>query len=162
MSLGALIGRKRASPRVASAGFTLIEVLVALLLAMLGLLGTVAIQQTVLSATQNANDASIALRLATQAMEEFSVRTTASPAQDLLAGPAAATGNQGIWSPIQYLDSNGRVSATQTPTNRWNRQWRVTNVGAGLPYDISVVVTYNLDGGNPKTVRLDVERRKSW
>jgi hypothetical protein len=40
--------------------------------------------------------------------------------------------------------------------------WRVVNVGNGQPYVISVAVTYLSDTGNPKTVRLDMERRKSW
>ena len=45
---------------------------------------------------------------------------------------------------------------------RWRRQWRVANTGQGLPYVISVIVTYNNDVGDPKTTRLDLERRKAW
>ena len=45
---------------------------------------------------------------------------------------------------------------------RWRRQWKVVNTGVGLPYVISVIVTYDNDVGVPKTTRLDVERRKSW
>jgi len=42
------------------------------------------------------------------------------------------------------------------------REWKVTNLGVGNPYDISVRVTYNLDGATPKIVRLDMERRKTF
>ena len=45
---------------------------------------------------------------------------------------------------------------------RWHRQWKVANTGVGLPYVISVIVTYNNDTGDAKTTRLDLERRKSW
>jgi hypothetical protein len=39
---------------------------------------------------------------------------------------------------------------------------RVTDLGVGLPYAISVEVAYSLDSGLPKTVLLDIERRKTW
>lgn len=145
-------------PPPATGGFTLLEVMVAMLVAMIGLMGTLAIQQTVLSATQNANDGQVAMRLASQTIEEFNARITrrGPPVIDML-GPIA-TGN---WSAIEYLDVNGDV-APQSPTNRWARQWRVANTGPAAPYNISVTISYNLDSGTPKQVRLDVERRKEW
>ena len=146
------------SKRQSAAGFTLVEVMIAILLAMIGLMGTLAIQQTVLSSTQNANDGQIAMRLASQTIEEFNARVTrrGPPVVDMLL--PIASGN---WSAIEYLDVNGRVAA-QSPANRWARQWRVLNTGAGLPYNVSVTITYNLDSGMPKVTRLDVERRKEW
>lgn len=148
---------RRRRRRAAQDGFTLLEVLIALLLGMIGLLGTIAVQQTVLSATQNANDGAVALQLATQQMEQFSVRRTTAQADDQLA-PIA----DGLWTAPRFLDANGRVSANPTPAARWSRRFRVTNTGQFMPYNISVEVTYNLDSGNAKTVRLDVERRKWW
>lgn len=144
--------------RAAAAGFTLVEIMISLLLGMIGLMGTLAIQQTVMSASQNANDGQVAMRLATQTMEEFNTRITRrNPAVVDMLLPIAS----GNWSAIDYLDVNGNVGA-QSPANRWARQWRVLNTGAGAPYNISVTVTYNLDSGTPKIVRLDVERRKEW
>ena len=149
-------------------GFTLLEVLMALLIGMIGLLDTVAVQQTVLRATASANDAQIATRLATQRMEQFSVAFTypgPPVVVDELAPRAAITGALSQWSTPEYLGASGDCAtgtATWTATCRWMRQWKVTNLGVGQPYDISVRVQYNLDGATPKTVRLDMERRKTF
>jgi prepilin-type N-terminal cleavage/methylation domain-containing protein len=154
--------------RTADAGFTLLEVLMALLIGMIGLLGTVAVQQTVLRATASANDAQIANRLATQRMEQFSVSFTypgPPVVVDELAPRAAITGALAKWSTAEYLDASGACAtgtANWTATCRWKREWKVTNLGVGLPYDISVRVTYNLDGATPKVIRLDMERRKTF
>jgi len=164
-------GRPRRPPRRGphpEADFTLLEVMMALLIGMIGLLGTVAVQQTVMRATASSNDAQIATRLATQRMEQFSVAFTYPGPPivvDELAPRAAATGAQSKWSTPEYLDASGNCSggtASWTPTCRWKREWKVTNTGAGNPYHISVQVTYNLDGSLPKVVRLDMERRKTF
>jgi prepilin-type N-terminal cleavage/methylation domain-containing protein len=144
-------------PRRADDGFTLLEVLMALLVGMVGLIGTVAVQQAVMNATSNANDAQIAMRLAATALEQFNTkRTQAHPHIDMLA-PLAS----GLWTAPIYLDTQGKAAA-QSPRNRWSVQTRVTDMGIGLPYNISVMVTYARDSGKPKTVQLDVERRKTW
>jgi Tfp pilus assembly protein PilV len=139
------------------AGFTMLEVLMAMLVAMIGLLGTVAVQQTLLNANAAANDGAIALRLASQAMEEFNARVVlpGNPPIDRMA--AVATGT---WSTGVNLDSAGRTMAAASGTARWVRRTRVTDLGAGQPYNISVEVTYARDSGAPKVVQLDMERRK--
>lgn len=143
--------------RSRQAGFTLLEVLMALLVGMVGLIGTVAVQQAVMNATANANDAQIAMRLASKTLEEFNTRRTqAHPHIDMLA-PIAS----GLWSEPIYLDAQAKAG-TQSPKNRWTVTTRVTNTGVGLPYNISVQVTYARDTGKPKVVQLDIERRKSW
>jgi len=165
----------RLRPREASSlkmrrasGFTLIEVLVALLLGTIGLLGTLAVQQAVISASKAANDSAVALRLASRKLEEFSTAlTTGNPSNPLPAPYPAyvdqlaplATGN---WSAATYLNSEGIAQDTKSAAFRWSLRWRVTNTGAGNPYVMAVAVTYDSDTGNPKTVRLDLERRKSW
>ena len=74
-----------AKPRSAAGGFTLLEVLMALLVGMVGLIGTVAVQQAVMNATSNANDAQIAMRLAATTLEQFNTRRTqAHPHVDML------------------------------------------------------------------------------
>jgi Tfp pilus assembly protein PilV len=138
-------------------GFTLLEVLMALLVGMVGLIGTVAVQQAVMNATSNANDAQIAMRLASKTLEEFNTRRTqAHPHIDMLATLAS-----GLWSAPIYLDAQAKT-APQSAKNRWQVQTRVTDTGIGLPYNISVQVTYARDTGKTKTVQLDTERRKSW
>jgi len=157
-----------------NSGFTLIEVLVALLLGAVGLLGTLAVQQAVISASKSANDAAVALRLASQKIEEFStVLTTGSPLSatppnvDQFQSPVALANPIGTdtWSSPVYMNAEG-AQLTAAPANvaayRWIRRWRVINLGVAQPYVISVTVTYNSDTGTPKTVRLDMERRKSW
>jgi type II secretory pathway component PulJ len=161
-----MVTMPRTNPRrEPSGGFTLLEVMVALVLGMIGLIGTVAVQQALLRATQNSNDAMIAMRLASQRMEQFNVAKTSSgpPLIDELAARATETGT--TWSTPEYLDANGSCATgtgTWTGTCRWRRQWKVLNVGSGQPYDISVQVTYSLDTGTPKIVRIDGERRKSF
>jgi prepilin-type N-terminal cleavage/methylation domain-containing protein len=142
--------------RAAASGFTLLEVMIALLLATIGLLGTVAVQQTMFNATSNANDAAIATRLATQALEEASARVVRSDLDQL--APAVTAD----WTGAVYLNSYGVSSATQTPDCRFKREMLVTNQGVGKPYNVSARVTYNLDTGLAKTIRVDQERRKTW
>lgn len=155
-----------------NSGFTLVEVLVALLLGAIGLLGTLAVQQAVIGASKSANDAAVALRLASQRLEEFStVLTTGDPANasplpnvDQFRSPVAianAVGNTS-WSAPAYLNAEGITATTASAAFRWTRRWRVVNLGCAQPYVISVTVTYATDTGTPKTVRLDMERRKSW
>lgn len=146
------------APRKADAGFTLIEVLVGLLVAMIGLIGTVAFQHTVLRATAVANDAQVATQLATRTMEELNTRRTqANPFVDAL-GPIAS----GTWTIPVFLDSRGRVNASRTETARWQMRSRVTDLGIAQPYNITVEVSYALDTDVPKIARIDVERRKTW
>jgi prepilin-type N-terminal cleavage/methylation domain-containing protein len=141
----------------AQAGFTLLEVLMAMLVAMVGLIGTVAVQSAVMRATANANDAQIAMRLASKTLEEFATRKTqANPFTDMLA-PIA----NGQWSAPIYLDAQAHVGA-QSARNRWAVSTRVSDTGVAQPYNISVQVSYARDTGEPKVVQLDVERRKSW
>ena len=155
------------------AGFTLLEVMISMLIGTIGLMGTIAVQQSIISASKNANDAAVAMRLATQKLEELSSRSTENQDTDQAIGlfRLAATS----WMPPipEYVDAEGiylRDSSSNTiepqPSElgryRWHRQWRVVNTGVGLPYVISVIVTYNNDTGDPKTTRLDLERRKSW
>jgi prepilin-type N-terminal cleavage/methylation domain-containing protein len=138
-------------------GFTLLEVLMALLIGMVGLIGTVAVQQSMMNATSNANDAQIAMRLAAITLEEFNTkRTQAHPFLDMLS-PLAS----GLWTAPVYMDAQAKTGA-QSPKFRWMVQTRVTDTGIGLPYNLSVLVTYARDSGRPRTVQLDVERRKTW
>jgi prepilin-type N-terminal cleavage/methylation domain-containing protein len=167
-------------------GFTLVEVLVALLLGAVGLLGTLAVQQAVISASKAANDSAVALRLASQRLEEFNTYlTTGDPANvpsgtaPLPCGPPSGTNlpycdqlrpvssaPPGTWSNSVYLNAEGAIlggsPTAATPAHRWTRRERVVNTGFGLPYVISVAVTYSSDTGTAKTVQLDMERRKSW
>jgi type IV pilus modification protein PilV len=142
--------------RAPAAGFTLLEVMIALLLATIGLLGTVAVQQTMFNATSNANDAAIATRLATQGLEEFSARTVHIDVDQL------ATEVTADWTNAIYLSASGARNPTKTPIFRFKRETWVANPGATSPYAVSVRVSYDLDNGSAKTVRVDQQRRKTW
>jgi prepilin-type N-terminal cleavage/methylation domain-containing protein len=151
--------------RKRAAGFTLLEVMIAMVIGTIALMGTLAIQQAILNASKNANDSAIALRFASQRLEELSSRPTDTQHTDGAYGLDPISG--GTWSAIEYLDTQGSVlRETLTDQNRytyrWQRQWKVTNTGPSLPYVISVVVTYVNDSGDPKSTRLDMERRKTW
>lgn len=169
-------------------GFTLIEVMIAMLIGTIGLLGTLAVQQSIISASKNANDAAVAMRLASQKLDELSSRCTDTEAADTAIGLKKIVTEWPDWWPLdasktssvpEYVDSKGvcYCEANGTPkvppaadfgTYRWRRQWKVNDLnddpptGTGKPYVISVIVTYNNDIGDTKTTRLDLERRKSW
>jgi prepilin-type N-terminal cleavage/methylation domain-containing protein len=154
------------SGRRSEQGFTLLEVMMAMLIGMVGLMGTVAVQQVTLRAAFDSNEAMVAMRLAVQGMEQFSIATVSDgpPVIDELAARAATTGALNVWSTPEFVDSNGACPVSTSSWSarcRWKREWQVTNSGVGLPYNISVKVTYNGDSSNPKMVRVDSERRKS-
>jgi prepilin-type N-terminal cleavage/methylation domain-containing protein len=154
------------TPRRSEQGFTLLEVMMAMLVGMVGLIGTVAVQQVTLRAAHDSNEAMVAMRLSVQGMEQFSIATVSAgpPAVDELAARAALTGAQNKWSTPEFVDANGGCTAGTSSWSakcRWKREWQVTNVGPGQPYNISVKVTYNNEGSNPKFVRIDSERRKT-
>ena len=166
------------------AGFTLIEVMVSMLIGTVGLMGTIAVQQSIISSSKNADDAAVAMRLASQKLEEISSRSTDSQSADMAIGlfPIATNASaSSVWWPLdqtaqpvpEYVDAEGlylrdnngfRIAPQpgELGRYRWQRQWRVVNTGTGLPYVISVIVTYSNDSGFPKTTRLDLERRKGW
>ncbi len=173
------MNRRRAS----DGGFTLIEVMVAMLIGTIGLLGTIAVQQSIINASKNANDAAVAMRLATQKLEELTALNSDTQGADAAAGGLGEfvrrTGSQ--WQPLdasslsiaQYVDAEGATlrdssgyavapQPGELARYRWQRQWKVVDTGMGLPYVISVIVTYTNDAGAAKTTRLDLERRKSW
>ena len=150
--------RVKLAPRT-SGGFTLLEVMVALVLATVGLLGTVAVQQTIFAATSNAGDAAIATRLASRALEEYDSKAV-TPGPPVLDQMAAAT-TPG-WVVSGYQNALGAMSATKTTAFRFKREVQVLNLGPAQPYNISVQITYALDTGAPKVVRLDTQRWKTW
>ncbi|HEY5281880.1 MAG TPA: prepilin-type N-terminal cleavage/methylation domain-containing protein [Polyangia bacterium] len=161
-------------------GFTLVEVMIAMLIGTVGLLGTLAVQQTITTASKSANDTAIAMRLASQKLDELSSRSTDTQASDALFGlKKMVTDWSGWWPHVsgnsvpEYVNAEGvclcAVDGTpQVPTSadfgtyRWRRQWKVLDPNAvGQPYVISVIVSYYNDAGTTKTTRLDLERRKT-
>lgn len=163
-----MVKRKDTRPRNRNTGdgFTLLEVMIAMLMAMIGLLGTMAIQQTVITSTRNVNDAQVSMRIATQLMEELGARITQQGAvpTDMIAAIADATwaGYPDRNIPVDYMNELGEKQAAPSPAFRFARRLYVEDRGSALPYNISVEVAYSLDSGAPKVVRLDVERRKFW
>jgi prepilin-type N-terminal cleavage/methylation domain-containing protein len=150
-----IVARQR---HASQAGFTLIEVLIAMLIAMIGLLGTVAVQQSAMNAAANVNDAQIAMRLGTSTLEQFNTRKTQlNPFIDML-GPVAT----GEWTTAQFMNAQGKPASVWSPAYRWQVRTRVTDLGVARPYNISVEVIYALDSGIAKTLQLDVERMKTW
>jgi hypothetical protein len=105
------------------------------------------------------------LRLASQKSEEIGSRPTETYTIDVNSGLAKIATD--TWSDVEYLNAQGKIySGTPTGTNantfRWRRQWRVTNLGESMPYNITVLVVWTNDSGDGKTTRIDVERRKAW
>jgi prepilin-type N-terminal cleavage/methylation domain-containing protein len=164
-------------------GFTLVEVMISMLIGTIGLLGTLAVQQSIMSATKNANDAAVAMRLASQKLDELGSRNTDTQAADAAMGLGKLIGEWPNWWPHdagktvslpEYVNAEGsclcEVDGTpkvpqpaQVSIYRWRRQWKIANLGVpSQPYVISVIVSYNNDIGDTKTTRLDLERRMAW
>jgi type IV pilus modification protein PilV len=158
-------------------GFTLLEVMVAMLIGTIGLLGTLAVQQAIISSSKNANDAAVALRLAQQKLDELSSRSTDTPAVDNAYGLKPLSDFNNWWpkdssnaSTSEHVNAEGICLCNisdGTPlvpgpadlaTYRWSRQWKVVSLSS--VYVISVIVSYKNDAGDTKTTRLDLERRK--
>jgi len=131
--------------------------MVALLIASVGLLGTVAMQVTMLNANANVNDGAVALRLASQGMEELKARALLPGTSGIDQLAAVATGT---WTAPIFLDANGVRAPSVTAAARWQRRVRIVDLGFGQPYNLTVEVQYALDTGAAKTVVLDQERRK--
>jgi len=124
--------------------------MIAMLIGTIALMGSIAIQQAIVNGAKSSHDASVAQRLASQKSEELSSRPTDTFTVE-----------------VEYVNAMGKVfSGVPTDTNatnyRWRRQWKVANLGVGMPYNITVVVVWMNDSGDGKTIRLDVERRKAW
>jgi hypothetical protein len=68
----------------------------------------------------------------------------------------------GGWSTPVYLTASGAASDAQTADARFKRELKIVNLGFANPYDVSVRITYSLDNGASRSVRLDQERRKTW
>jgi len=142
-----------------TAGFTMLEVMVAIVLATIGLLGTVAVQQTIFTASSNAGDAAVATRLASRALEEYDAKiVTAGPP---VVDQVAASVTSGFVT-TGYLNALGVPNATLTSDFRFKSEVQVTNLGAAQPYNVSVQITYSLDTGSPRVVRFDRQRWKTW
>ena len=139
--------------------------MIALLIGTIGLMGSLAIQQVIVNGTKASHDSSVALRLASQKSEELASRPTDTYTIDVNSGLAKIATS--TWSSIEYLNAQGKAfpgvpANSDVNTYRWRRQWRVTNLGESMPYNITVVVLWMNEGGEGKTTRLDVERRKAW
>ena len=164
-------------------GFTLVEVMIAMLIGSIGLLGTLAVQQSIISASKNANDAAVAMRLASQKLDEISSRNTDTQAASNLMGLGRMITDWSNWWPYnagktasvpEYVNVEGvclcEVNGTpkvplpaEVATYRWRRQWKVVDPNVAFqPFVISVIVRYDNDVGDTKTTRLDLERRKAW
>lgn len=179
-AVGVSLRGDRNTRRKPEAGFTLVEIMVAMLIGTIGLLGTLAVQQSIIAASKNANDTAIATRLASQKVDELATRNIDTAAADTAMGLAPLSAFAGWWpkdaggaSAPEYINAEGVClcetngtpkvpSATEGAAYRWRRQWKVANLGVGQPYVISVIVSHSNDVGDMKTTRLDLERRKAW
>jgi prepilin-type N-terminal cleavage/methylation domain-containing protein len=169
-----------------ASGFTLVEVMIAMLIGTIGLLGTLAVLQTIISSSKNANDSAIAMRLATQKLDELGSRNTDTQAADNLMGLAPLAQWANWWprdasgtSPVpEYVNAEGICFCETDGTPkvplaadlglyRWRRQWRVVDLNPGptdlgYPYVVSVIVSFTNDVGDTRTTRVDLERSKAW
>jgi len=131
-----------------AAGFTLIEVMIALVLLGIGMLAVGAAQLTSMRIASQAQHRSQALYLAEEQLEILQ----AMPRDDALFNAAATTQD-----PTNPIDLTAEVEDATT----FSRQWTVTpNVPSAGLTTLRVQVTWNVDGvgqavGDLQTVTLD-------
>lgn len=145
------------------AGFTLVEVMIGVLLAMVGLLGTVAVQQTMMNAAIHADDSAIASRLAVQEMEQLNARQLApvggpNPGDPLdQLEPVLTNG----WFQVGFYNRAGQRQNNWSADSRFLVERRVEDPMGDRNYLVSVRVRYRV-GDLEKVIQLDNERRRPW
>jgi prepilin-type N-terminal cleavage/methylation domain-containing protein len=134
--------RKKSS----SAGFSLIEVMIALMVLTIGLVGTAALMSTTLSSTVKSHTMSTAALLASEKLEDLGrFDKNDAPIQP---GGSLAANTAGYYDSVQISVANGQINETtttsgtttsyvQTPTNGM-----VVTPGAALPPASNDTQTY--------------------
>lgn len=132
-----LRGQRR---RVTQAGFTIIEVLIALLILLIGIAGILSLQMTSLRATGFSRHATEASVVGEMKME------------DLVAMPAAA-----IAAGSDLVDSRGQSDPNCDPACNYTRDWTIDWTGSTA--SVLVRVTWYERGTEPYTITLASQRQ---
>lgn len=130
------------SPRArrARAGLSLIEVMIALTILAIGLVGALSMQVQALSSTSNGRHVTDAMRIGLDTLETLKYMGWAATPATAWTAPVVVTGPESI-----------TVRANETPQN-FNVSWRIQNVGAGptiVRRQIDVRVTWREPGDTP-------------
>jgi prepilin-type N-terminal cleavage/methylation domain-containing protein len=150
MGSHAVIGK--VAPRRGQAGFTIVELLVALTVLLIGITGLLSLQVTAMQATSFSRHATEAAILAEDRMEEL--RT--APAELILQGLAfcPAGDPSGVPEPCtERLDTSGRPDAD----GLFLRTWTATQGGSMVRFQVRVSWEAR-GGGPPHQVLLQTER----
>jgi prepilin-type N-terminal cleavage/methylation domain-containing protein len=138
------MSRRKSAP---NAGFTLLEVMVAILVLTIGLVGTAALMSTTVNSTARSHLMSTAALLASEKLEDLSRFNVNDPP---VAPGGSLTGNTtNYFDNVQISVDNGSINETtttngtstsyvQTPTSGM-----VVTPNAGLPAATSDTVTFN-------------------
>jgi prepilin-type N-terminal cleavage/methylation domain-containing protein len=150
--MGAHAVTRRAPAVTGQAGFTIVELLVALTVLLIGITGLLSLQVTAMQSTSFSRHATEAAVLAEDRMEEL--RT--APAEMILAGAAFCPDGDpsGVPGPCaERLDTSGRPDDDGLFFRRW------TAVQGGSMIRIQVRVSWEARGGGlPHEVLLQTER----
>jgi prepilin-type N-terminal cleavage/methylation domain-containing protein len=131
MNAGTLDDRKPES------GFTMVEVMIAILLTAIAVIGIMALFMTEMKASSYSRHATEATVLAADKLEKL--RTMTSP----------ATGTD----PLNPIDPNGATGGI------YDRSWEVTSVGSPATYvDVAVTISWD-ENGATKSVTLHGRRQ---
>jgi type II secretory pathway pseudopilin PulG len=131
----------------AASGMTLVEVLVALVVLMIGTAGLIGINRAIMTSNSFARDLTTANALAASRLEELRVASPTIPvgAVDcrslLMCGAVAATGAD--------VDERGR--STGTSADRFRRCWCTDGITVLPDVILNVRVAFHEEGGAPTT-----------
>jgi len=127
-------------------GFTLVEVLVALAVLLIGIMGTLKLHSYIIQANSYSKQAVNALSLAEDAAEKLTAIPMTTPIPDAFLAGSHSTG-----------DTSVDINATATINNiSYSTQWDCTPVVAGgLTVGTRIVLTVSWDEkGNARSVQL--------
>ncbi|MEE9194166.1 MAG: prepilin-type N-terminal cleavage/methylation domain-containing protein [Thermodesulfobacteriota bacterium] len=148
-------------------GFTLLEVLIALAILSVGLLGMASLTASVIRTNSFSDDFTAATALAQDKLEAIANGTWSSTTEDAILTDSEAGNNTSalllstaITDNQENVDENGTVGAGGFFTRTWNIWDRTDIINPAARKDIAVIVSWTSDYGTTKSISVSTIKSK--